>query len=197
MKTTDIKPQLIVGLGNPGAEYVLTRHNAGFWFVDLLAEKYGGQWRADRKFHGEVSRITVSGHDVRLLKPDTFMNRSGLSVQAMAAYLKLKPEQILVAHDDIDLPCGSVKLKYSGGHGGHNGLRDLHRVMGQDYCRLRLGVGRPTHSSDVIDYVLKRVPKAEQESLMAAIVEAADTLPLLLDQGMEKAMTQLHSSPGV
>lgn len=193
MKVTDIKPQLIVGLGNPGADYVLTRHNAGVWFVDLLAEKYGGQWRADRKFHGEVSRLTVDGHDVRLLKPTTFMNRSGLSVQAMTAYLKLKPEDVLVAHDEIDLPVGSVKLKYSGGHGGHNGLRDLHRVLGKDYCRLRLGVGRPTHSADVIDYVLKRAPKAEQQSLMEAVAKAVDTLPYLLEQGMEKAMTRLHS----
>lgn len=186
--------QLIVGLGNPGAEYVMTRHNAGFWFVDLLAQRHGGRWREERKFHGEVCRIRLDGHDLRLLKPMTYMNRSGLAVQAMAAYLKLEPEQILVAHDEIDLPAGAARLKWNGGHGGHNGLRDVSRVLGDQYRRLRLGVGRPANSAEVIDYVLRRPSREEQENIMQAVAAAADVLPLLLEEGMEKAMTRLHSN---
>lgn len=185
--------QLIVGLGNPGADYILTRHNAGFWFADLLAEQHGGRWHDERKFHGQVCRVRIGTHDLRLLKPMTFMNRSGLAVQAMAAYLKIRPEQILVAHDEIDLPVGTVRLKQDGGHGGHNGLRDISSALGTRYRRLRIGVGRPQHSADVIDYVLKRPGREEQEAIIESVAKAADTLPLLLDEGMEKAMTRLHS----
>ena len=188
---TDI--QLVVGLGNPGADYVSTRHNAGFWFVDRLAGQYGGRWAAERKFHGEVCRITVAGQDLRLLKPGTYMNRSGLAVQALASYLKIAAEQILVAHDEIDLPVGSVRLKWNGGHGGHNGLRDVSRALGDQYRRLRIGVGRPANSSEVIDYVLKRPGREDADAIQAAVDAAVDALPVLLTDGMEKAMHALHS----
>lgn len=185
--------QLVVGLGNPGADYVSTRHNAGFWFVDELARRYGGRWSEERKFQGELARISIAGHDLRLLKPMTYMNRSGLSVQALAAYLKLTPEQLLVAHDEIDLPPGALRLKWNGGHGGHNGLRDLTRALGENYRRLRIGVGHPGIARDVIDYVLKRPTREEAENITAAIAVAADAMPVLLEQGMEKAMHLLHS----
>lgn len=185
--------QLVVGLGNPGADYVSTRHNAGFWFVDRLAEQYGGRWTEERKFHGELCRITVAGQDLRLLKPGTYMNRSGLAVQVLSSYLKIAAEQILVAHDEIDLPTGSVRLKWNGGHGGHNGLRDISRALGDQYRRLRIGVGRPTHSSEVIDYVLKRPSREDADAIHAAVAAAVDAVPQLLTEGMEKAMHALHS----
>lgn len=185
--------QVVVGLGNPGADYVMTRHNAGFWFVDALAQRFNGRFNDERKFHGEVARVSVEGHDLRLLKPQTYMNRSGLSVQSLAAYLKVPPGSILVVHDDIDLPAGVARLKRGGGHGGHNGLRDISRVLGQDYPRLRLGVGRPKHASEVIDYVLKRPSREDEERIIGAVADALDVLPVLLADGFEKAMHQLHS----
>lgn len=185
--------QVVVGLGNPGADYVMTRHNAGIWFVDALAQRYGGRFNDERKFHGEVARVSVEGHDLRLLKPQTYMNRSGLSVQSLAAYLKVPPANILVVHDDIDLPAGVARLKRGGGHGGHNGLRDISRVLGQDYPRLRLGVGRPKHSSEVIDYVLKRPSREDEERIIGAVADSLEVLPVLLADGFEKAMHQLHS----
>src|SRR5215469_8124092 len=154
--------QLVVGLGNPGADYVMTRHNVGWWFVDALARAHGGSFSAERKFSGEVCRINVGGHDLRLLKPTTFMNRSGQSVKALAAYLKVPTEAILVAHDDLDLPYGTVRFKRGGGAGGHNGLKDVTAHMGEDYARLRFGIAHPTGSRDVIDYVLERASAVEE-----------------------------------
>ena len=185
--------QVVVGLGNPGADYVMTRHNAGFWFVDALAQRAGGRFNSERKFHGDVARITLDGHDLRLLKPQTYMNRSGLAVQALAAYLKVPAQNILVVHDDIDLPAGVARLKRGGGHGGHNGLRDITRVLGQDYPRLRLGVGRPRHSNEVIDYVLKRPSREDEERIIGAVADSLEVMPTLLGEGLEKAMHQLHS----
>ncbi|MGA9856161.1 MAG: aminoacyl-tRNA hydrolase [Gammaproteobacteria bacterium] len=185
--------QLVVGLGNPGADYVLTRHNAGFWFVDALARAHGVSYRHERKFSGEVCRLTLAESDLRLLKPDTFMNRSGQSVQAMTAYLKLPPEAILVAHDDLDLPAGTVRLKQGGGHGGHNGLKDIIERLGENFLRLRFGIGRPQHGEEVIDYVLQRVGEADQSLIMEAVMAAIAVMPRVVHGEMEKAMHELHS----
>jgi peptidyl-tRNA hydrolase, PTH1 family len=185
--------QLVVGLGNPGADYVLTRHNAGFWFVDALARAYGASFRHERKFSGEVCRIDIGGHELRLLKPDTFMNRSGQSVQALAAYLKLPPEAILVAHDDLDLPAGVVRLKQGGGHGGHNGLRDIIERLGENFSRVRFGIGRPPQDKEVIDYVLQRASVTDQSLIMAAVTAAIAAMPRIVNGELEKAMHELHS----
>lgn len=185
--------RLVVGLGNPGADYVSTRHNAGFWFVDELARRFGGQFKPEKKFHGELARIDVAGQDVRLLKPMTYMNRSGLAIRAAADFLKIPVQSVLVAHDEIDLPPGTMRLKQGGGHGGHNGLRDTHAHMGADYLRLRVGVGHPGKASEVVGYVLKRPSKDEESIIQRAIDEAADSFELLLKEGLQKAQTQLHS----
>ncbi|HEX6930247.1 MAG TPA: aminoacyl-tRNA hydrolase [Gammaproteobacteria bacterium] len=185
--------RLVVGLGNPGADYVSTRHNAGFWFVDELARRHGGQFKPEKKFHGEMARVDIAGQDIRLLKPMTYMNRSGLAVRAAADFLKISPAEILVAHDEIDLPPGQLRLKQGGGHGGHNGLRDLHAHMGADYLRLRIGVGHPGTASEVVGYVLKRPSKDEEPVILRAIDDAADGFELLVKEGLQKAQTKLHS----
>jgi PTH1 family peptidyl-tRNA hydrolase len=190
----DITPiQLVVGLGNPGADYVLTRHNVGFWFVDALARAHGGSFSHERKFSGEVCRLTVADRDLRVLKPETFMNRSGQAVQALAAYLKLPPEAILVAHDDLDLPVGTVRLKQGGGHGGHNGLRDISDRLGENFVRLRFGIGRPGAGDEVIDYVLHRASEEDESKIMEAVSATLTVLPRILNGEMENAMHELHS----
>lgn len=183
----------MVGLGNPGADYVSTRHNAGFWFVDELARRFGGQFKSEKKFHGEMARIDVAGQDIRLLKPMIYMNRSGLSVRAAADFLKVPVQSVLVAHDEIDLPPGTLRLKQAGGHGGHNGLRDVHTHMGADYLRLRIGVGHPGNASEVVGYVLKRPSKDEEALIQRAIDDAAHGFETLLKDGLQKAQTELHS----
>jgi PTH1 family peptidyl-tRNA hydrolase len=188
--------RVVVGLGNPGPEHLVTRHNAGFWFVDLLARRHGGEFRDYRKFSGETARITLSEQDIILLKPTTYMNRSGLSVRQVSDFYKIAPEEILVAHDELDLPVGSVRLKQSGGHGGHNGLRDTIAHIGETFWRLRLGIGHPGNKADVIDYVLTRAPRAEEDLILEAVSTAADCMPLLLEQGAERAMSRLHSRTG-
>lgn len=185
---------LVVGLGNPGDRYTQTRHNAGFWFVDELARRYGGSFRTDKKFHGEVARISVDGRECLLLKPMTFMNRSGLSVASMANFYRFEPPSLLVAHDEIDLPPGSLRIKQGGGHGGHNGLRDIAPALGSpDFWRLRIGVGHPGHKDQVVNYVLSRAGADEQRTIDAAIAEAADAFPLLLSGETGKAQQALHS----
>ena len=188
--------RVIVGLGNPGPEHLVTRHNAGFWFVDLLARRHGGEFRDYRKYSGETARITLSEREVILLKPTTYMNRSGLSVRQLSDFYKIAPEEILVAHDELDLPVGSVRLKQGGGHGGHNGLRDTITHIGETFWRLRLGIGHPGNKADVIDYVLTRAPRAEEDTILETVSNAADVMPLLLEQGAERAMTRLHSRAG-
>ncbi len=187
--------QIIVGLGNPGSRYEDTRHNAGFWFVDFLARRYGAAFKEDRRFQGELSRIQVEGREVRLLKPTTFMNRSGNSIRSLAAYLKVPPEAIMVVHDDLDLPVGTVRLKRGGGAGGHNGLKDVVAHLGREFFRLRIGVGHPGHQNEVIDYVLNRPTREEEESILASIEEAADVMPILLGEGEQRAMNRLHTRP--
>lgn len=188
--------QLVVGLGNPGDDHSRTRHNAGFWVVDEVVRRARASWSDERKFQGELTKAAIGGREVRLLKPMTYMNRSGLSVQSLMGYLKLVPEQVLAVHDDIDLPTGVVRLKWDGGHGGHNGLRDLNQHLGDQYRRVRLGIGRPINSAEVIDYVLQRPGKDEQSLLDDAVGRAADAVELIVGGGMEKAMLKYHSEAG-
>ncbi len=191
----DTPLQLIVGLGNPGAEYDRTRHNAGADFVTELAWRRGVTLSPESKFHGLTGRINLDGQDLRLLIPTTFMNRSGQSIGAMAQFFKIPPEAILVAHDELDLPPGTARLKHSGGHGGHNGLRDTIQALGnnKDFNRLRLGIGHPGSASQVVGYVLKKAPTSEQQLLLDAIDRAIDVLPLAARGDWAKAMNQLHT----
>jgi peptidyl-tRNA hydrolase, PTH1 family len=186
----------IVGLGNPGPEHQVTRHNAGFWFVDLLARRHNAEFRDYRKYSGETARINVAGQEITLLKPTTYMNRSGLSVRQLSDFFKVAPSDILVAHDELDIPVGSVRLKHGGGHGGHNGLRDTIAHIGDAFWRLRLGIGHPGNKADVIDYVLTRASRPEEDLVLGAVSAAADCVPLLVEHGAERAMTRLHSRTG-
>lgn len=184
--------KIIVGLGNPGPEHLLTRHNAGFWFVDALAARLGGHFRSHAKFHGDICRTTIKAAEITLLKPMTYMNRSGLAIRALSDYLKVPPEEILIVHDELDLPPGEARFKFAGGAGGHNGLRDAISHLGADFWRLRLGVGHPGERSEVIDYVLRRAPKAEETAILDAVQQALDALEVFLEQGSERAMNGLH-----
>jgi len=184
----------IIGLGNPGGEYERTRHNAGFWFVERLAQRYGGSFRTESKFFGELARIRMAGADVLLLKPATYMNKSGQAVQALAQFYKLKPEQLLIAHDELDLPAGALRLKLGGGHGGHNGLRDIHRSQGEGYRRLRIGIGHPGDKNLVLNYVLGRASKLDEERILAQLDVAAEALETWFKSSWDKALQQLHTA---
>lgn len=189
--------RLIVGLGNPGAEYARTRHNAGFWFVDALADRHGVKLKIEGRFHGAAAKLATAGAECWLLEPGTFMNRSGESIAAFAHFYRIAPEEILVAHDELDLPAGTVRLKQGGGHGGHNGLRDTHQKLGSNaYARLRLGIGHPGASHLVTGYVLGRAPAAEEAAVLAAVGDAVDIVPLLLKGEMQRAMNILHQRAG-
>jgi PTH1 family peptidyl-tRNA hydrolase len=187
--------KLIVGLGNPGNEYRGTRHNAGADFVEELARQCGTTLQPESKFFGLSGRATLSGHDLRLLIPTTFMNRSGQSVAAIAGFFKIAPESILVAHDELDIPPGTARFKRGGGHGGHNGLRDIIPALGnnKDFHRLRIGIGHPGHASKVTGYVLGAPSQVDRTRIDACIDEAIAALPLALDGDTTKAMTRLHS----
>jgi PTH1 family peptidyl-tRNA hydrolase len=185
--------KLIVGLGNPGREYARTRHNTGWWFVDELAARSHGSWRHDAKQHTELARIDIDGSELWLLKPTAFMNRSGVPVAAVANFYRIPPAEILVAHDDIDLPPGTARLKQGGGHGGHNGLRDVIAHIGADFWRLRLGVGHPGSKDLVLDAVLDRPTQSEQQAIDEAMARALEIMPELLRSGAQKAMLSLHS----
>lgn len=187
--------KLIAGLGNPGNEYRGTRHNAGADFVQELARRCGSSLQSESKFFGLTGRVTLSGHDLRLLIPTTFMNLSGKSVAAMAGFFKIAPENILIAYDELDIPPGSARFKQGGGLGGHNGLRDIVPALGnnQNFHRLRIGIGHPGHASKVTGYVLGAPSQADRERIDACIDEAIAALPLLLDGDSTKAMTRLHS----
>ena len=185
---------LIVGLGNPGSDYEATRHNAGFWFIDELARQAGCELRKDGKFHGYVGKANLHGEPVWLLKPDTFMNRSGQSVSALAKYYKIPVENILVAHDELDFEPGDVRLKKGGGHAGHNGLRDIISAMAsKEFLRLRLGIGHPGNSKDVSDFVLARPSTNDKTQIGYAIDDASRVMPDLVSGDIEKAMQSLHS----
>lgn len=187
--------KLMVGLGNPGPEYELTRHNAGALFIERLADRHNVELRHESKFFGLTGRLTLSGQDVRLLIPTTFMNRSGQAVAALAGFYRITPEEILVAHDELDLPPGVVKCKQGGGHGGHNGLRDIIASLGNQntFHRLRLGIGHPGHSSQVTGFVLGRAPRAEQDLLDACIDEAVRELPDMQAGDWTAVIRRLHS----
>lgn len=191
---SDSALRAIVGLGNPGAEYERTRHNAGFWFADRVADRFRGNFRAESKFFGATARIKIGNADVLLLKPGTFMNRSGQSVSALAQFYKLKPEDLLIAHDELDLPAGDMRLKLGGGHGGHNGLRDIHKPLGEGYRRLRIGIGHPGDKNLVLDYVLGRPSKADEALIQAGLDRALDAVEIWLTQSWDKALQKLHTS---
>lgn len=185
---------LIVGLGNPGAEYELTRHNAGAWFASSLADDANISMRFTPKFHGMHGVAKVKGHDCHLLIPTTFMNLSGQAVSALANYYKIPPQSILVAHDELDVPVGTIRLKFDGGHGGHNGLRDIIRHLGTNqFHRLRIGVGHPGTGKDVANYVLSPPKKNEREEIDSALRHAEGILPLVMQGEFQKAMQFLHS----
>lgn len=185
---------LIAGLGNPGPDYAATRHNAGYWFAEAVAERYKTAFRVDSKFFGETARVKIEGVDVLLLKPATFMNRSGQAVQAMVNFYKLAADAVLVAHDELDMPAGQIRLKLGGGHGGHNGLRDIHKPLGEGYRRLRIGVGHPGDKNLVLNYVLARPSKADEQLIRTGIDHAVNALPTWLAQSWDKALQQLHTS---
>ncbi|WP_130538075.1 aminoacyl-tRNA hydrolase [Thiomicrorhabdus indica] len=187
------KIKLIVGLGNPGDKYDLTRHNAGFWFVDEVARQYGAVFRPETKFLGQAARVQSNGLDVWLLKPATFMNRSGQSISALAKFYKIPVESILVVHDELDLPVGVAKLKKGGGHGGHNGLRDTIAAMGKEFLRLRIGIDHPGHRDQVVDYVLKAPSKTDRQDIDDACYRASKIIPELAVGDIEKAMMILHT----
>lgn len=188
---------LIVGLGNPGASYAETRHNAGFRFLDAVCRVTGATLKAEPKFFGDSVQVDIDGHAVRLLAPMNFMNRSGQAVAAMAHFYKIAPEQILVIHDELDLPPGVVRLKRGGGHGGHNGLRDIVSGLGsKDFARLRLGIGHPGSAHKVESYVLKKAPAAEQQQLDSAIDAALAQLGDIVAGRFEEVMNVLHTHVG-
>lgn len=184
---------IIAGLGNPGPEHRLTRHNAGFWFVDALARAHGVQFRAHARYQGEICRVTIEGHDLVLLKPQTYMNRSGIAVRKLIDYLKAPVAELLVVHDELDLPAGVARLKFGGGPGGHNGMRDVITHCGSDFWRLRIGIGHPGDRSLVIDYVLQRATPADEQAMVSTLPAAIDALSVFLAEGSEKAMHRLHS----
>lgn len=187
--------QLIVGLGNPGREYEETRHNAGALFVEELAKRYNSTLKSEAKFHGLTARILINGHDVRLLIPTTFMNRSGQSIAAMASFYKVLPEQILVAHDELDIDPGTARFKLGGGHGGHNGLRDTIAKLGNNpnFHRLRIGIGHPGSADKVTGYVLNKAPAKEHEMMINIIDDSIRALPDALSGDWAKAMNYLHT----
>ncbi len=186
--------KLIAGLGNPGPAYERTRHNAGFWFVDELARSHGGSFRHDPKLNADTCQITVEGRALWLMKPMGFMNRSGQPLARLASFYKIARPSILVVHDELDLPPGVARLKRGGGHGGHNGLRDIiSQCGGNDFLRLRLGIGHPGTAAEVVDYVLRKAPASEQQLIERALDDALRVLPLVVRDEFERAMQTLHT----
>ncbi len=187
--------RLLVGLGNPGADYSRTRHNAGFWFIDALAQCEGARWGYEAKLHGEAAKLVVANQPLWLLKPSTFMNKSGLSVTAALRYYKIEPEQAMLAHDDLDLPPGTARLKFDGGHGGQNGLRDTIEHLGHGrFHRLRIGIGHPGSKDRVTPWVLGRPSISDENEIIDSIARATDALPLAVAGQFERAMSQLHTA---
>lgn len=183
-----------MGLGNPGSKYTETRHNAGFWFIEEVARKYSATFRSEKKFHGEIAKVLIEGKEIWLLKPDTFMNLSGRAVQCLLSFYRITAEQLLVAHDEIDLDPGATKLKTGGGHGGHNGLRDIINQLGtKEFHRLRIGVGHPGSKDQVVDFVLHNASRDERVLIDRDIDDAVSVLPDLAAGAFEQAMQRLHS----
>ena len=193
----DMTIRMLVGLGNPGPEYDATRHNAGFWWVDAVAAQLGARLAFDRGYHGLVARVNrAGGEPLWLVEPQTYMNLSGKSVAALAHFFKIAPGEILVAHDELDLLPGQVKLKLGGSHAGHNGLKDIVAQLGSaDFWRLRLGIGHPGVKAEVIHYVLKKPSQEHREAIEQCIERTIDALDLLLNGEMERAMMKVHVKP--
>ena len=186
--------RLIVGLGNPGAEHLRTRHNAGFWFVDALAQREQARFGIESKLHAETAKLSFEGDSLLLLKPITFMNKSGIAIASALRYYKIEPEQMLVVHDDLDLPPGAARLKFDGGHGGQNGLRDIFAHLGHGrFHRLRIGIGHPGHKDRVTSWVLGRPGSNDEQSILGAVGAALDVLPLAVNGQMNEAMKRLHT----
>ena len=189
--------KLVVGLGNPGAEHVGTRHNAGFWFVDELARRHELRLRQERRYNAEAGKGEIAGQPLWFMKPMGYMNRSGQPVRAFCDYLQVPSEQVLVVHDELDLPPGVARLKRGGGAGGHNGMKDLIAHIGEDFWRLRVGIGHPGHRDLVIGYVLERPSAVEERLINEAIELAVAEFPRLLTDGAERMMNRLHTAPPV
>ncbi len=188
--------RLLVGLGNPGPEYAPTRHNAGFWFIDAVGADLGATLAPERSYFGLVARVARPSGPVWLLEPMTFMNLSGKSVAALARFFKIGADEILVAHDELDLLPGQVKVKRGGSHAGHNGLKDIQAQLGSaDFWRLRLGIGHPGVKAEVIDYVLRKPPADQRDAITAAIEQGRAALPLWLDGDMDRALAKVHAKP--
>ena len=187
--------KLIVGLGNPGDKYADTRHNAGEWLIERLARHFNISLNPESKFFGKTARTLVNGKEVRLLIPTTFMNLSGKAVGALASFYRIKPEEILVIHDELDLPPGTAKLKQGGGHGGHNGLKDIVAQLGNNnnFYRLRIGIGHPGHRDLVAGYVLNKPSPADRDALEKVLDEATDCVEIIFKDGMVKATNRLNS----
>jgi PTH1 family peptidyl-tRNA hydrolase len=188
--------RLLVGLGNPGPEYERTRHNAGFWWLDAVAHKLGATLRPERAYHALVARVNLPQGTVWLIEPQTFMNLSGKSVAALARFFKILPQEILVAHDELDLPPGTVKMKFGGGHAGHNGLRDIHAQLGSpDYWRLRIGIGHPGVRDEVLSYVLGKPQQEHQQAIDDGIARTFPALEAMWDGNMPRATMLVHAKP--
>lgn len=188
--------RLFVGLGNPGPEYEATRHNAGFWWVDGLAARLGVRLSSERAYHGLLARANTANGPVWLLEPMTYMNRSGQSVAALARFFKISPDEILVVHDELDVPPGQAKIKFGGGSGGHNGLKDIHAQLGTaDFWRLRLGIGHPGVKAEVVDYVLRKPAPEHREAIEATITRTLDASPELMAGDMTRATMKIHAGP--
>jgi len=184
--------RLIIGLGNPGADYAETRHNAGFWLLDALASRLSTNFVTESKFFGMTAKANFDGLSLHLLKPTTFMNRSGQAALAMAQFYKIEPSAILIVHDELDIEPGQIRLKRGGGHGGHNGLRDLHRVFGPDYGRIRVGIGHPGHKDRVLGYVLGKPQTADRQQIDEAIDETLAYFKEIVTGDWDRAMGTLH-----
>lgn len=183
--------KLIVGLGNPDEQYLETRHNAGFWFVDELARRYGGTFRREPKHQGDLAKVRIAGQEIWLLKPMTYMNRSGGPTRSVATFYKVPVEEILVAHDELDFPPGVVKLKQGGGAAGNNGVKDVIAQLGPDFWRLRIGVGKPPATG--IEHVLSRPTKADERAIRECIDLGIEAVPIIIEQGGQRAMNRLHT----
>ena len=187
--------KLFVGLGNPGADYEQTRHNAGFWWIDALSRELKAPLAFDKSYYGQVARTVVNGQTVWLLTPRTFMNLSGKSVAALARFFKILPEEVLVVHDELDIVPGQAKLKFGGSHAGHNGLRDIHAQLGSaDYWRLRIGIGHPGSAAEVVNWVLKKPSPIDRLAIEECMERSLKALPPLLAGDMQKATMQIHTS---
>jgi PTH1 family peptidyl-tRNA hydrolase len=186
---------MIAGLGNPGPKYAETRHNAGFWFLDQVVHRYGGAFREQGRLRAETARIGIAGRECILVRPTTFMNESGLAVRAVLTYFRIPEAALLVAYDELDLQPGTVRLKLGGGHGGHNGLRDIFRhIPERGFLRLRIGIGHPGFKDQVTDYVLSRPGAEDERRIRESIERAAEVVPEIVAGGIPRAMKQLHTS---